>query len=402
MSETASVILTGEVMPGHIAADVIVALAKVLKTTEERAGKLLAGRETVIKREVPVAQVGRYIEALGSAGAKARIQRDRVETGGFPEIVEPKSAPAPVAAPAPALIPEPVPPSIAPSTRVAEITPTARAEPSPFAGLSLVDAPVANGPASAPASSSEKHEATCPECGKGQAFRSMCRYCGAHMDLASAKRPPAAGNSDASIYAAPQSRDWREPVYEDFVTPPIFGMSTEGRIGRLRYLAYIWPIMLAAGLGGILAAMLVPRSPVLGVVLLVPVFVIAFWLMMRLAVMRLHDLNRSGKWIIAVFVLFAAVGGIGSNGLLLVVSGLFWIGSLAVTCWPGSSSSNDFGPPPGPNTLWVKIGAGVFIALQVLSIVANYKYANYRDLARSKRSMVQPADDQNFTPPSSR
>ena len=398
MSETASVILTGEIVPGHIAADVIVALAKVLKTTEEKAGKLLAGRETVIKREVPIAQVGRYIEALGNAGAKARIQRERVETGGFPEIVEPKSAPAPVAARASAPIAE-APKDIAPPTPMAEIAPAARAEPSSFTGLSLVDASVAKAPVSA---SSEKHEATCPECGKGQPFRSMCRYCGAHMDLASAKHPPAAGNSVASIYAAPQTRDLEEPVYEEFVTPPVFGMSTEGRIGRLRYLAYVWPIMLAAALGGILAALIVPKSPLLGVVLVVPVLVIAFWLMIRLAVMRLHDLNRSGKWIIAVLVLFAAAGGLGKPGLLLTVTGLFWIGSLAMTVWPSPSGGNDFGPPPGPNTLWVKIGAGVFIAFQVLSLIGNYKYGNYRDLARSKRSIYQPADSQNFAPPPSR
>ena len=415
MSETASVILTGEIMPGYSPSDVIAALAKVLKTTEEKAAKLIAGRETVIKREVPVDKVGRYIQALVQAGAKARVQHERAQASGFPEIVESLavptampplpslsalseiSAPAPVptAAPAPVaqrrydLAPEP---EFTPAP-----APAPREKASALSGLSLVD----TGEQKHAPTDGVKHDATCPECGKGQPFRSMCRYCGAHMDLASERRASTADNSESSIYAAPKSRDWKESTFEETYTPPVFGMSTSGRIGRLRYLAYLWPTMGAAMVGGIVAALLVPKSPTMGVVLTIPVIVVAFWMMIRMAVMRLHDLNRSGKWIIGVIVLFGAAGASGSVGLILAASALFWIGSLAMTFWPGSGGGNDYGPPPGPNTTLVKVGAGLIIAFQVLSVIGNAKYGAYRNKVRASQSADQPdGGQQQYQAPS--
>jgi len=54
-----------------------------------------------------------------------------------------------------------------------------------------------------------------------------------------------------------------------------------------------------------------------------------------------------------------------------------WIVALVLNVVPGSEGENDYGPPPGPNTVLVKVGAVLFIAFTALAVVANVKYTQY-------------------------
>jgi hypothetical protein len=70
----------------------------------------------------------------------------------------------------------------------------------------------------------------------------------------------------------------------------------------------------------------------------------------------------------------AAVGG---PQVVPICSSMFWIVSLLLIVWPGSEGYNDYGPPAGPNTTLVKVGAGVVLALMALGVFANIKYMQY-------------------------
>jgi uncharacterized membrane protein YhaH (DUF805 family) len=169
------------------------------------------------------------------------------------------------------------------------------------------------------------------------------------------------------------------------VTPSAFSLLFDGRIGRLRYLAYAWPLMVWSALG-ILAA-IVPKTPGLmkaRELLLIPVAVLLIvwiWMMLRLMALRLHDVNRSAKWILAL--LFAPGVGylVGGPAMVPIGSSLFWIVSLLLMLWPGSEGYNDYGPPAGSNTTLVKVGAVVILALMAFGVFANIKYMQY---ARAK------------------
>lgn len=164
----------------------------------------------------------------------------------------------------------------------------------------------------------------------------------------------------------------------DSWTPPAFGVSLEGRIGRLRGMAF--SMLVALPFLVVLVAMAFMFSSnmlVLGIGMAVGCALL-MWFSLRLMVLRLHDLNRSGKWILLLILMMGAAGATQSPTLLMVASGLFWLLQLVIFYLaPGSSGSNDYGPPPDPNTLAVKIGAGLFIALQALAIYGQVQLARH-------------------------
>ncbi|MES2017916.1 MAG: DUF805 domain-containing protein [Pseudomonadota bacterium] len=160
-------------------------------------------------------------------------------------------------------------------------------------------------------------------------------------------------------------------------TPAIFGMSLEGRITRLQALAYSFPVLLPITGAGILSAVVMPRNPVLGVGIMISALVVWLWLSMRLLVLRLHDANIGGKWIL-YYLGLALVTGIFRMPLLstLIIS----VGLLAMTVVyalvPGSADDNDFGPPPAENSGWVKLGALLFVMLMFANGSGGAKYGN--------------------------
>ena len=125
----------------------------------------------------------------------------------------------------------------------------------------------------------------------------QCPNCG----IAYNKAMPPPADAAPRANTGPSARRAEATRYDDSdtFTPGPISLSLTGRIGRLRYLAFSWPVMLLSALG-IVAAIIIPtmhRSPgaTLGagtIFLMAVVMVLWFYLSLRLMALRLHDLNR--------------------------------------------------------------------------------------------------------------
>ncbi len=333
MTNTFSIILTGDILPGFQAGNVAAALAKLLKTTEEKAAGLLLGRETVIKRNVAPDDVDRYIRALSQAGA-AVLHRPMPIVPPAPEMaLQPKQQPA---APAPA-----------PESPV-------RPPPSAASELAIVETVI------------------CPSCGHSQPKRTLCLKCSCDMP-----RMQAAKEKEATEpKAPPEPAYWASPRanVEDMddgesEAPSAIGVSLNGRIGRLRYLAYAWPIMFVGLVAFAIILLTTLRLKASGFLLMLPFFLIFFWMTLRIMVLRLHDLNRSGKWVLALILVSIAASATQSPTLIVMSTVIYWLSTLALMAWPGTVGANDYGLPCGANTFWVKVGAFLIIALWTIGIL---------------------------------
>lgn len=350
MSEGSAIILTGEVLPGHERENVIAALVSLLKIDEPKAASLLAGRETLIKRNVAIGDVDRYIRAFTKAGAASRFQ-----------AAKPSAPPSPQAAPA--------------------------LKPAPVADTQAGQSAATGGMTLAPGwsrSPEEKPETPHPAT-QGGAPQMAAR------DSSQTGNPYRASSS----VRAEDTEEYM-PVYS---TPKVFALSAEGRIGRLRYMAYYWPTMGILAAAGILLALLAPKKMGFGTILLATLIGIFFiWTSFRVMALRLHDLNRSGKWILLPFLLGFMALVTGTPGMILVASGLYWVIMLAMLAWPGSSDDNDYGPPSAPNTNAVYVGALAFILLSVLGVVSMNKYNAYlkdgsRQTSKTGSGVMEDAKD---------
>jgi uncharacterized membrane protein YhaH (DUF805 family) len=149
--------------------------------------------------------------------------------------------------------------------------------------------------------------------------------------------------------------------------PKIF--SINGRIGRIRYLAYgmLFTILTLLFIG--VAAFLVPSiasvfteiSGVTSVLLLIvfylPLIIVSIILVRR----RLNDLDKSGWWQLIMYVPFVGI--------------LF---ALYVLLWPGTKGSNSFGLQPNKNpTALLVLAIGIPVVLGVLAAISIPAYQQY-------------------------
>lgn len=139
--------------------------------------------------------------------------------------------------------------------------------------------------------------------------------------------------------------------------PSIF--SFNGRIGRLRYMAY--------GIGSYLLLMMImipvvgtsafmggePAVSGVGAIAVGVIFLAMLVAGVAFAKRRLNDLNRSGWWL-----------------LLSVVPFVNLLFTIYVIFFPGNDGDNDFGAAPAANSLGVQILGWMMPALFVLGIVA--------------------------------
>ncbi|MFP3925839.1 DUF805 domain-containing protein [Pseudomonas sp. W5-36] len=153
----------------------------------------------------------------------------------------------------------------------------------------------------------------------------------------------------ASPYAPP-----RTPARQDW---PAVGelkvFSIQGRIGRLRYLAWSLALvavglLVAALCVGVLSVSLVAGG-LLGTVALVAFVVVSI----QIGAQRLHDAGWSA-WLLLL-------------NLVPVVGSFFPIVMMAV---PGNTGPNRYGPPPPGNTPRVKVLAILWLAVLALAVVA--------------------------------
>ena len=154
-------------------------------------------------------------------------------------------------------------------------------------------------------------------------------------------------------------------------------IAANGRIGRIRYLAYSMIAMLAYGFFiGIIAAVAIPAmaeqsgafAGILMVVLYIPLIVFSVFLMKR----RLNDLNKSGWWQLIAYI--------------PLIGALF---ALYILLWPGTKGSNNFGPAPVKNSTLL-IVAGLILPLFLTAILAAIAIPAYQDyIERSVLSKPQ-------------
>ncbi|WP_277052515.1 DUF805 domain-containing protein [Zestomonas thermotolerans] len=189
----------------------------------------------------------------------------------------------------------------------------------------------------------------CPKCGHEQPKSGECSACGIIIEkyLARQAQQSQTGTNDGRVpagspspYAPPQAR-----VSEEL---PEFGelrpFTTDGRIGRLRYLA--WSLVLAVA-GAVLFAVAgigMAIHVAVGSLLIAAASIALCVVAVMIGVQRLHDIGWSG-WLLLL-------------NLVPVVGSVF---SLLMLLMPGSVGANRYGPPPPANSTAVKVLAALWL-----------------------------------------
>ena len=199
----------------------------------------------------------------------------------------------------------------------------------------------------------------------------QCPGCGVAYNKAAAASSAVAPR----VNSAPRQRSSREVVHDELetATPSVIALSIDGRIGRLRYLAFSVPTIVLTSLLGVLAAIIIPKHQGTGTLFLIIVGVLWFWMPLRLMALRMHDVNRSAKWLLGLLLLPGLAFPLGGLQTTVICTGLFWIVALLLIVLPGSDGDNDYGPSPGPNTTLVNVGAGLFLVFMALGVIGEMR-----------------------------
>jgi len=307
------IVFNGELMPDASLEATQENLARLFKSDLTRIHSLFIGKTVDIKRDLSENEADQYLKALQSAGAKVRKEQDFA------------------------------------------------------ASLSLVETDDHRAPDSEPVNNAQM---TCPKCGHQQAKAIECSACGiviekfiARQTMLAENPPEVVSPASSSPYATPKAT-----VAESL---PEFGelkvIGIEGRIGRLRYLAWSLVLILACMPVFGIAAGFFAASEILGGLLMVIAGIAVAVISIMFGVKRLHDIGWSG-WLLLIT-------------LVPVVGGVF---SLLMFIIPGSTEANRFGPPPPPNSTAVKVLALLWIALIIVGILAAIAlpaYMGYADAA---------------------
>jgi uncharacterized membrane protein YhaH (DUF805 family) len=215
---------------------------------------------------------------------------------------------------------------------------------------------------------------TCPKCGHRQAKAAECSACGIIIEkfiarqAALSEHAPAVQPQPPGDLGKAAHTPYAPPLATVAETLPEFGelevFSIQGRIGRLRYLAWSLVLMLAAlALLGV-ASMGFAISEIVGSVLIVLVGIGMAVVSVQIGAQRLHDIGWSGwLWLI---------------NLVPVVGGVF---ALLLLIIPGTTGANRYGPPAPPNSRAVKALAWLWLLVPVVGILAAISLPAYQDYA---------------------
>ena len=310
------IVFDGQLMPDVTLETAKSNLARLFKSDTARIEALFKGGTVAIKRNLAEDEADKYLAALQGAGANARKEAEQSQTTGFSLVAHDDD-----------------------HSTATVTTSTASAEMS------------------------------CPKCGAQQPKAVECTACGiviekylARQALLKDSQAETATTTplaiDSSPYATPQA-----PVgesLEEYGELNVF--SIEGRIGRLRYLAWSLVLMLACIPVFAVAAIGFGMSDILGAILVGVAAIGMLVVAVQIGVQRLHDLNWSG-WLF-LLTLIPIVGSV-MNLLMLVV--------------PGTTGANGFGPPPPPNSTAVKVLCWLWLLVPVLGIVAAIALPAYQE-----------------------
>lgn len=285
------VVFDGVLVPGADPETTRDNLAALFKSERSKIDALFTGSSVALKRDLPDAEAQKYVDVLQRAGIQVRAEAELAST------------------------------------------------------LSLVE--------------TEEHDAkpstermTCPKCGHEQAKAIDCAACGIVVEkflarqaqLAEAPQPGV-----ASPYSAPQSQV--TDAYSEVGELNPFGI--QGRIGRLRYIAWSFVLVLALLPLSSIAGGVMSISDVLGGILLLAVVIAAIVFSVMIGVQRLHDIGWSG-WLY----------------LLLIVPLVGTVFAILMLVMPGTQGHNNYGPPPPENSTGVLVLAWLALGTMILSIVA--------------------------------
>lgn len=309
------IVFNGELMPEVALETAQDNLARLFKSDRTRINALFSGTPIAIKRDLQESEADQYLAALHRAGAKARKEPDLA------------------------------------------------------ASLSLVDT---EDHRTDDAANNASVEMTCPKCGHLQAKAAKCAACGIIIEKFIARQaalsentrpvqsqqPGAIGKTANTPYATPLATV--AEALPEFGELEVF--SIDGRIGRLRYLAWSLMLLLAAlALFGV-ASMGLAISEIVGGILIAVIGIGMAVVSVQIGVQRLHDIGWSGwLWLI---------------NLVPVVGGVFALLMLVI---PGTTGANRYGPPAPPNSRAVKVLALLWLLVPVLGILAAITLPAYQD-----------------------
>ncbi len=139
--------------------------------------------------------------------------------------------------------------------------------------------------------------------------------------------------------------------------------SPTGRIGRLRYLAYVFGFQLLLGVIAGIAAALVPE---VATFVVIPAYVALLVFSILQAIKRSHDMNWSG-WTVLL--------------MLIPLVALVWLFKA------GTDGENRFGQPPPPNTTLIKVGGLALPLLFIIGVVAAIVIPAYSDYVQRAQGL---------------
>ncbi|MEB0080177.1 DUF805 domain-containing protein [Pseudomonas sp. CCI3.2] len=184
---------------------------------------------------------------------------------------------------------------------------------------------------------------------------------------------------EPSPYAPPQA-----PVVstlEGFSELKVF--SVQGRIGRLRYLAWSLVLMVSIGVAAAICAALMTSSLIAGG-LLTTIAVVAFIIIsVQIGAQRLHDAGWSA-WLLLL-------------NIVPFVGTLFPILMMVV---PGNAGANEYGAPQPPNSKTVKILACIWLLILALGTAGFFVgglglFENEVQTTATEYENTLPYDDDN-------
>lgn len=192
-------------------------------------------------------------------------------------------------------------------------------------------------------------------------------------------RAPEEPQHGASPYAPPRAQVGA--IGPEFGELKVF--TVQGRIGRLRYLAWTLVLMVAILAVTSVCAAVLTRSLV-GGGLLIAIAAIGFFIVsVQIGVQRLHDVGWSG-WLLLI-------------NLVPFVGNLFPILMMVI---PGNTGANPYGAPQPPNTKAVKVLASLWLAIIAILMVGAFvggisTFKSEVQTTASEYENILPYDDDN-------